>query len=274
VVVAIDHTESTFADVGAFSSTLLHRATDQIFTIDEMARLSAADSDSFLSGLLDANNTGLIGYSMGGFGALNTLGAGYAPILRMLAGGDAIGPRLASNEALAPDPRIQAAVLFAPFGGDLEFVGAPGSSFFEDEALAQIEAPTLWIAGERDDVSVYPGIVRLFENSVNSDRYLLTYASALHNIAPNPPPPEADTVMQYQRYAEPAWDERRINNINQHFVTAFFDLHLKGDAEKARYLDVEMEDGHTFATASTIWPGFAPRNVLGLSMRHEEPSRK
>jgi predicted dienelactone hydrolase len=31
-----------------------------------------------LAGLLDANNTALIGYSMGGYGALNAAGAGYS----------------------------------------------------------------------------------------------------------------------------------------------------------------------------------------------------
>jgi len=44
VVVAIDHTDSTFKDANAFPSTLLNRAQDIKFVVNEVAQLGAADS--------------------------------------------------------------------------------------------------------------------------------------------------------------------------------------------------------------------------------------
>ena len=44
-----------------------------------------------------------------------------------------------------------------------------------------------------------------------------------------------------------------MNNIAAHFVTAFLDLHLKGDTAKAAYL---TED----------WLGFAPNSAKGLRL--------
>jgi predicted dienelactone hydrolase len=276
VVVAIDHTESTFGDVSDFSSTLLNRSLDQIFTLDEMGRLSA-DPDSFLNGLVDAENVGLIGYSMGGYGALNVIGAGYNAILGGFVGPSVEG-RLAGAEGYAADPRIKAAVLIAPFGGDLTAAGAAGLSFWDGEALGGISIPTFWIAGSRDDVSIYSGIVSLFDNAVNSQRHLLTYENALHNTGPNPPPAGIDlSLAEYERYADPVWDEARINNINQHFITAFLGQHLLGDESMAAYLTVAVENANDGVVAldeageptadHTYWPGFAPRTALGMSLR-------
>ena len=49
------------------------------------------------------------------------------------------------------------------------------------------------IAGSVDDVSGYaPGVRSLYEASIHSDRYLLTFESNNHNAgAPMPPPQEA-----------------------------------------------------------------------------------
>ena len=65
VTVSIDHTDSTYDDAQAFTSTLYNRPLDQRFVIESMAQM-AADDSSFLAGMLDANNTGVVGYSMGG----------------------------------------------------------------------------------------------------------------------------------------------------------------------------------------------------------------
>jgi len=78
VVVAIDHMESTYNDAGGFQSTLLNRSRDILFVLNQIAELSKSGSNNFLVGLVDANNTALIGYSMGGYGVLNAAGAGYS----------------------------------------------------------------------------------------------------------------------------------------------------------------------------------------------------
>jgi platelet-activating factor acetylhydrolase isoform II len=66
VVVAIDHTDSTFRDAAPFQSTLLNRAQDVHFVLREMVGLGQADSKDLLAGLIDTDNTGIVGYSMGG----------------------------------------------------------------------------------------------------------------------------------------------------------------------------------------------------------------
>lgn len=266
VVVAIAHTDSTFTDTAAFGSTLLNRTLDQWFVLDEMARLSAAD-DGFLSGLVDADNTAIIGYSMGGYGALNAIGAGYNGLAANFGPGANIDVLVAGNEdyIASQDDRIKAAVLFAPWGGNLGGIGLANASLWDEEALADITVPTLWAVGDEDDVSLFVGVETLFDWSINSERYLLIYENALHNVAPNPPPAEATEFAQFERYSEPAWNERRINNINQHFVTAFLGLHLKGMTEYAAYLNMPVERSNDGSVdEETYWPGFPPRTALGL----------
>ena len=77
VVVSIDHPESTYDDLKAFGSTLYNRPFDQLFVLNEMARLGAAGSGSPLAGRVDASRTAILGYSMGGYGVVNVVGGGY-----------------------------------------------------------------------------------------------------------------------------------------------------------------------------------------------------
>ena len=58
--------ESTYNDAGGFQSTLLNRSGDILFVLDQIAEMGKSGSNSFLAGIVDATNTGLIGYSMGG----------------------------------------------------------------------------------------------------------------------------------------------------------------------------------------------------------------
>jgi dienelactone hydrolase len=275
VVVAIDHTDSTFLDVANFGSTLINRTADQRFVIDQMAELGAGDG--FLAGLVDADNTAIIGYSMGGFGALATIGAGYNQVLANFLG-EAAKPILFS-ETYEGDSRVKAAVLFSPWGGDLRAVGAPGVSFWNADALANITAPTLWISGSRDDVAIHEGIVKLFDSAVNSERFLLTYVNGLHNTAPNPPVAETVLFRDYERYSEPVWDRRHMININQHFITAFLGQYLKGE-DNSKYLNLAVEDANDGVysvddagnpTAEhTYWAGFTNRTAVGLTFRAGE----
>ena len=77
VVAAIDHTDSVFGEERAFPSTLLNRSNDQLFTISALEEL-AKRPGHFLNGILDGSRVAVVGYSMGGYGALATAGAGYS----------------------------------------------------------------------------------------------------------------------------------------------------------------------------------------------------
>ncbi|GHB80329.1 alpha/beta hydrolase family protein [Persicitalea jodogahamensis] len=266
VVVAIDHAESTFRDAAGFTSTLLNRSKDILFVLNQMADLGKPGSKNFLSGLLDANSIGLIGYSMGGYGVLNVAGAGYSEGFAkafggMSGGSNAIEVRTTRNAEYenSLDPRIKAVVAFAPWGME--------RGVWDTESLKGLKVPTFFVAGSQDDVSGYEkGIKAIYTGAVNAERYLLTYENARHNVAPNPPPAEALRpglpFDEYYRYAEPAWDERRINNINQHFVTAFMGKYLKGkDLDK--YLDLPKNSNEK------TWTGFKARSSTGMQLLHE-----
>jgi len=265
IVVAIDHTESTFRDAAPFPSTLLNRSKDVLFILDQMA-----ESKHFLSGTINTDNTALIGYSMGGYGVLNVAGAGYSDQAVKLFGGmtkgsSALAVRGISHENYLSsiDPRIKAVVAFAPWGMK--------QKVWDSEGLKGLKIPTFFVAGSEDDVSGYEdGIKAIYEGSVNVDRYLLTYRNARHNVAPNPPPAVALKpglhFDEYYRYAEPSWNEKRINNINQHFVTAFLGIHLK-QMEYEKYLEVQADSNEK------SWTGFKPRSSTGLELLHGKKSQ-
>lgn len=268
VVVAIDHADATFRDAGPFHSTLYFRSIDVLFTLDAIDALSQAGTESFLAGLVDCHQTGLVGYSMGGYGVLNVGGAGYSPQLSnffqaQTGGSTIIDKRCAGNEAYPaqPDPRIKAIVAFAPWGQNF--------GVWNEEGLQGLSVPTFFIAGDQDDISGYDnGIKAIYEGATNAERYLLTYAGARHNVAPNPAPPEALApgldLDEYLRYADSVWDTRRMNNINQHFLTAFLGWKLQGNDELATFLALSP-------TASDAWAGFQPRTAVGLSFASGQP---
>ncbi|MCG8415401.1 MAG: dienelactone hydrolase, partial [Pseudomonadales bacterium] len=74
VVASIDHTDSTYESVQNFQSTLYNRPLDQRFVINTLASMEG--SDRVLGDMIDGDNVGVIGYSMGGYGLVNNLGGG------------------------------------------------------------------------------------------------------------------------------------------------------------------------------------------------------
>jgi predicted dienelactone hydrolase len=271
VTVSIDHRDSTYDDQKAFASTLYNRSLDQLFVLRELERLGTTGSGSFLAGLVDASRTGVVGYSMGGYGVVNVVGGGYsdasvatqgAPPNRLLA------ERAASSAAYRSsiDRRVKAAIAIAPWGMQL---GA-----WDADGLKGITTPMLFVAGSADEIAGYEkGTRAIYTGAVNADRYLLTFINAGHNAAaPYPAPVEAMTnpapgaASPFTHYADPVWDTTRMNNILQHFATAFFDVHLKGDREKQAFLDLAPNgrDG--------TWKGFKRGTAVGLVLEHAAPT--
>ena len=270
VVVAIDHTESTHSDQQGFASTLLNRPKDILFVLNQMAEAGQSGSNNFLSGLVDANNTALIGYSMGGYGVINVAGAGYsdklAGFFSSISGGSkAIAVRTTNNTdyKASIDPRIKAVVAFAPWGMQ--------RGVWDIEGLKGVRVPVFFVAGSLDDISGYEdGTKAMYKGIVNADRYLLTYQNARHNTAPNPPPAatlqNGQLAKDYEHYSEPSWNERRINNINQHFVTAFLGIQLQRK-DFGKYLDLPENSN------SKTWTGFKLRSSTGMELLHAVPGK-
>lgn len=264
VVASIDHEDSTYDDQQSFSSTLYNRPPDQRAVLDAMAGF-AAEAGHFLRGVVDADRTAVIGYSMGGYGALNNLGAGYSeagvtdgrsPPDRLLEDFAAANPEYRSSL----DPRIKAGIPIGPWGMQ--------GGFWDAAGLAGMTVPALFVAGDADGVAGYEdGIRAIYEGAVNSDRYMLVFKNAGHNAgAPIPLPVEFLDAADPQgatHYVDAVWDNVRMNNVLQHFATAFLDLHLKGAADMRSYLDVPR-DGADAGQGG--WKGFAGRGAVGLLM--------
>lgn len=276
VVASIDHTDSTYRTQAAFGSTLVNRSLDQLFVLGEMARMGGEGGD--MAGLFDADNTGLIGYSMGGYGAVITAGGGVTEASVGYAWGGphgTLGIHQAGSEThnALPDARIKTAVAFGPWGMN--------TGFWDAEGLAGVQIPMMFLAGSQDDVSLYEAGVRaIWEGTTGVDRALVTYVNGGHNSgAPMLAPVESfrdDADLGFnvsEHYTDPVWNTVRMNNVAQHFVTAWLDQHLKADAEKAAFLDLvensndgvwSMNEDGTEKDDHTYWTGFGEGTAKGL----------
>ena len=77
----------------------------------------------------------------------------------------------------------------------------------------------------------------------------------------------------FEHYADAVWDNIRMNNITQHFATAFMNSHLKQDADMGPYLDLvkhagdgvfSHDDAGKPTQDHTYWKGFQARTAAGL----------
>ena len=279
VVAAIDHTDSTYNDQAAFGSTLVNRPLDQKFVLDEIERM-ATESDSFLEGLVDPGNAAIVGYSMGGYGAVISAGGGVTEASTKFewgapAGTLAVHQSGSQTHNALPDERVNAVVAFAPWGME--------RGFWDEDGLAKIQKPIFYVAGDADDVSGYEkGVKAIWEATINADAWLLTFENANHNAgAPMPAPVESWKMSEklgfapFEHYADPVWDSVRMNNIAQHFVTAFLDKYLKENEDMDAYLDVvpdaeagvwAMDEAGNPKPEHTYWKGFAERTAKGLKL--------
>lgn len=267
VVLAIDHPASTHGAVGAFAETLLHRPTDILGSLDAAETLDR--EDPLLAGRIDGGRALLIGYSMGGYGVLNAAGAGFCDAY--VDNEQAVPDRLLAHRGAAalgaPDPRIRGVVAFAPWGGQ--------HRVWDEDGLRGLGVPTLFVAGREDDVVGWqPGVLSLFSGTTGTERFLLVYEQARHNIAPNPPPAAAAShPADWGHYAEPVWDPQRLNNVGQHFVRAFAEYVLADETRLPEALDLvpvaaegafEVGDDGVPVPGEDHWWGFAPRTALAM----------
>lgn len=282
IVASIDHRDQSFTDAATFAASfggvLLNRSRDQQFVLKAALDGKLAPD---VTAQIDPGAIGLLGFSMGGYGTLTTAGVPLDPAAPAFAQ----FPPAARSMLPPPDAllaqHVKAVVTLAPWGGQ------PGAMAWQDAALANLRKPLLLIAGDQDDVVGFErGVKRLFQAALGADRYLLVYREAAHNIAGNPVvvPLDAD-FPTIEFLADPVWRKDRIDAINTHFISAFFDLHLKGDDSKRRYLDVPTPFANQGQWPSTFgqqwggmtagdnqpgyWRGFQRRWARGLELHHK-----
>ena len=274
VVAYIDHTDSTYRDRAAFASTLVNRPLDQLFVLNEMDRINK-DQTSDLAGRIDTENTGLIGYSMGGYGAVVTAGGGLNKDVMGFAPHDTLAIHEQGSETHEdlPDPRIKTALAIGPWGKQF--------NFWDKEGLAGVEIPMLFMAGSDDQTSQYEeGVRAIWEGATSVDRALLTFEGGGHNtVAPIPAPEESFYFNERlgfnvsEHYTTEGWDTVFMNNVGQHFATAWFDILLKGQSEKMSFLDLlengsdglwSVDQNGLFNEDHTYWSGFLDGTADGL----------
>ena len=261
VVLSIGHTDNTYEDFlpqGSLESALIHRSLDQRFVIAQLPRLN---SEGFLKGLMQPENVGLIGFSMGGYGALRTIGARLSG--QALSSFGAFAGELAEPADFHGLKTVKAAVLFAP-----------ATFWFDPDRSDDIDLPTLWLCGTADRTVHYDAVYDFCRKAHHSDRVFISYERCGHNVANNPAPAEAQSAPWeiYKRWADPVWDTWHLNNNNCHFVTAFLDGVLKGDATHRAYLTVPTPCGRDAAGSQdgrgTRWPGFVEGGEAGIMLEH------
>jgi predicted dienelactone hydrolase len=277
-VAAIRHADPPITDRNKFPELLLRRPLDIAFVARSLRSVGA-------NGGIDATRVALVGYSMGGYGVLTVAGGELEPdsaLAKMVPGG-LLAPYTRGGGA-RDDVRvadIRAVVAISPAGGSLQAWGADG--------LRAIISPLLLIAGDRDgSVDYKTGARAFFDMATGSNRYLLTYKGAGHRIGLGPAPAEMRTRLWDQDWFEdPVWRQERIVAINLHFITAFLDRYVKGDASGASYLDGLVSDstkGEWPASAGlpygayspgadgiTVWKGFQRGHAEGLELLHASP---
>ncbi|MBQ9008251.1 MAG: hypothetical protein IJ088_02810 [Clostridia bacterium] len=247
VIFSIAHTDNTYTDFipeGAFESALIHRTMDQRAMLDELTRVNETGP---LAGLLDLDRIAMIGFSMGGYGLLRTLGAKFSA--EQLEKFSAISEYLTEPD-WSGDSRLRAAVLFAP-----------ATSYIDSVSLENLRAPTLWFCGTMDRTVGYRAVHDAWTKAVHSRRTMVSYIGCGHNVANNPAPAcalNADWSL-LKRWADPVWDTARLNTLNFHFITAFLGTTL---------LDEDSEHYYAGLTEGAPLPGFTADTDVGVRVEH------
>ncbi|MBA3810623.1 MAG: dienelactone hydrolase [Caulobacteraceae bacterium] len=278
VVVGPRFGDPPITEATKFVGPLARRPLDIAFVAAE-AQARARRRQGVLASA-DPSLTALIGYSMGGYGVLAGAGASLDPELSAATRG-ALAPyvRGGREAAALKVAGLKAVVAISPASrlGGGEAWGGTG--------LAAITTPTLFIAGDQDKVVGYdPGVKTLFGEETRAPRYLLTFENAGHSIGMNPAPREMRGRLWDQDWFEDAvWRKDRVLAIERHFIIAFLDLYVKGDAAMAAYLNPPTalsNDGvwppapgeHYDAFSPgvspiTVWKGFRRGQATGLELR-------
>ena len=182
--------EKNLTEDRALLAPLYNRARDQQFILDYLSDLKLSDKkNAALAAIIDTDNAAIIGHSMGGFGAINTIGGCYgftSDQLKKLGTPFALAlllPRFlntcyAGRDTV--DPRWKAVQLLAPWGGEFDVHKAT--------AMGKISLPTFYFAGNQDNTSGFTnGIEKLLSRRVQSIIicwFLITHATISDPIQP------------------------------------------------------------------------------------------
>lgn len=209
---------------------IVNRPLDIMLILDELATIDNGD----LAEMMDMDNVGLMGYSLGAQTSLQMLGLYTNPTHFEdwcvnhpdITTWDCISlPPLEETKAyrtqlgLADLPDGQ----WQPFGDEriqAVLAIAPGNfAFTTEEALAAVTTPTMILHGTDDPYADYEGnAVRNYNHLGTEYRYLVTLVGGRHNSF------------------------HRSTQLPQHFATAFFGYYLQSNDEFASYLSAAQAE--------------------------------
>jgi predicted dienelactone hydrolase len=211
---------------------LVDRPLDLLVVLDGLAAITEGD----LAGMIDTDNVGLMGYSMGGNAVLQMLGLLRDPVHYAswcaehsdLATWDCNPPAYAGPWPLDEITAYRAQLglqntpdgQWAPFGDErvrAVFAFAPGEfPLTTEDMLASVTTPTMILHGTKDTICDYEGnAVDTYTHLGTDDRYLISVINGDHTVF------------------------RRQQHVVQHFATAFFGYYLQGDETYQPYLTPE-----------------------------------
>ncbi len=232
VVANLEHTGSTYQDTtdADYVTSLVYRPEDILFAVNELPK-HVANADN--------TNVGLVGYSYGGYSAVNAAGVPLngeafaafcrktndeAPCFALPAFDDLEPSRGATIKA---DPRIKAIFVMAPYGEP--WLGAA--------SLAKLKVPFFVAAGSGDTVAVYAqNGLEYFRRAGSKSKFLLTLEGAEHNPYAECP----ESVRGVENCFDPVWSQSQAHALIKHFATAFFGRFLQGDGADECYLEPDL----------------------------------
>ena len=220
------------------------RPLDILLVLNQLAAISEDD----LAGMIDTDNVGLIGYSLGATSVLQLLGMVRDPA--NLANWCSQHPEVTTWDCNPPPMvghpdfdlitayRAQLGLqtrsdgTWAPFGDErVHAVLALAPGLFQlttDGMLAAVTTPTMILHGTQDLTNGYEGnAVRTYSQLGTDDRYLVSIVEQGHDVFTS------------------------IQNLPLYFAVTFFGEYLKGDETYAPYLTAEHLP--TFDRVTLAW---------------------
>lgn len=145
-------------------------------------------------------------------------------------------------------------------------------TFDDDTSLDLAGIPVLMVTGTADQAA-YAQTQSVYDSLSDSERYMLVYELAGTSVGLNPVPwfaGESYDSAYAERY-ESVWNQTRFNNFNQHFISAFLDFYVQGDASMEAYLvtDFEVYDDAMAYWWLFVWKGVAPYSAGGLQFQSD-----
>lgn len=252
VVIAADHPGSTFFDVrgGEIEGVVESFGTRPLEILRLIEYSDELNASGPYAGLLDMNTLAVTGHSFGGY---TTLAAGGAqvnttslheecdlPEAQGLGLCDNLDERLQTIATVrgltevpadlwpaTTDPRIKAIVPLAPAAGGI----------FGEAGMANVSVPMMLIVGTKDNATpATTNAIPAFKNASSVEKSLVMMQNADHYIFVDEC---IETMVQlglFRQCSDTVWDMARVHDLINHFATAFFLAHLKGDADAAAAL--------------------------------------